>query len=52
MMAIAKNVSSASIPSALMALSGAAFAQEGETVKVGWVDPLSGLMAPVAQTKI
>jgi branched-chain amino acid transport system substrate-binding protein len=23
------------------------FAQKGETVKIGWIDPLSGLMAPV-----
>jgi branched-chain amino acid transport system substrate-binding protein len=52
MMAIAKSVSSASIASALLALSGAAFAQKGETVKVGWVDPLSGLMAPVGQNQI
>jgi len=52
MMAIAKNVLSASIASALLALSGAAFAQKGETVKLGWVDPLSGLMAPVGQNQI
>jgi branched-chain amino acid transport system substrate-binding protein len=52
MMAIAKSVSSASIASALLALSGAAFAQKGETVKIGWVDPLSGLMAPVGQNQI
>jgi branched-chain amino acid transport system substrate-binding protein len=43
---------SASIASALLALSGAAFAQKGETVKIGWVDPLSGLMAPVGQNQI
>jgi branched-chain amino acid transport system substrate-binding protein len=51
-MAIAKNVVSMSIASTLLAVSGAAFAQKGETVKVGWVDPLSGLMAPVGQNQI
>jgi branched-chain amino acid transport system substrate-binding protein len=51
-MAIAKSLMSASIASALLALSGAAFAQKGETVKIGWVDPLSGLMAPVGQNQI
>jgi branched-chain amino acid transport system substrate-binding protein len=34
-----------------LAASGA-FAQKGETVKIGWVDPLSGLMAPVGQNQI
>jgi len=51
-MAIAKNVVSMWIASTLLAVSGAAFAQKGETVKVGWVDPLSGLMAPVGQNQI
>jgi branched-chain amino acid transport system substrate-binding protein len=51
-MAIAKSVLSVSIASTLLALSGAAFAQKGETVKIGWVDPLSGLMAPVGQNQI
>jgi branched-chain amino acid transport system substrate-binding protein len=32
--------------------SGLAFAQKGETVKIGWIDPLSGLMAPVGQNQI
>jgi branched-chain amino acid transport system substrate-binding protein len=32
-----------------VAASGAAFAQKGETVKIAWIDPLSGLMAPVGQ---
>jgi len=27
-------------------------AQQGETVKIGWIDPLSGLMAPVGQNQI
>ena len=51
-MSMPKSVMSASIASALVVLSGAAFAQKGETVKIGWVDPLSGLMAPVGQNQI
>src|SRR5262245_33393499 len=51
-MAIARNLLSLSIASTFLAASGAAFAQKGETVKVGWVDPLSGLMAPVGQNQI
>ncbi|MFT3856238.1 MAG: branched-chain amino acid ABC transporter substrate-binding protein [Aquabacterium sp.] len=31
---------------------GAAFAQKGETVKIAWIDPLSGLMASVGQTQL
>ncbi|MFL6682287.1 MAG: branched-chain amino acid ABC transporter substrate-binding protein [Burkholderiaceae bacterium] len=30
----------------------AAFAQKGETVKIGWIDPLSGLMAPIGQNEL
>jgi branched-chain amino acid transport system substrate-binding protein len=37
---------------ALLALAAGAHAQKGETVKIGWVDPLSGLMAPVGQNQI
>jgi len=32
--------------------SAAAFAQKGETVKIGWIDPLSGLMASVGQNQV
>lgn len=32
--------------------STVAFAQKGETVKVAWIDPLTGLMAPVGQNQI
>jgi len=32
--------------------AAAAHAQKGETVKIGWIDPLSGLMAPVGQNQI
>jgi branched-chain amino acid transport system substrate-binding protein len=51
-MSMSKSVVSASIASAFLVLSGAAVAQKGETVKIGWVDPLSGLMAPVGQNQI
>ena len=51
-MGMAKNVLSVSIASILLAAAGGASAQKGETVKIGWVDPLSGLMAPVGQNQI
>ena len=31
---------------------GVAFAQKGETVKIAWIDPLSGLMAPIGQNQL
>jgi branched-chain amino acid transport system substrate-binding protein len=37
---------------ALAASATPAFAQKGETVKIAWIDPLSGLMAPVGQNQI
>ena len=38
---------------ALLATAGtSAFAQKGETVKVAWIDPLTGLMAPVGQNQV
>ena len=36
----------------LALLSPVALAQKGETVKIGWVDPLSGLMAPVGNNQL
>jgi branched-chain amino acid transport system substrate-binding protein len=36
---------------AALASSGA-LAQKGETVKIAWIDPLSGLMAPVGQNQL
>jgi branched-chain amino acid transport system substrate-binding protein len=33
-------------------VSGAAFAQKGETVRIAWIDPLSGLMAPIGQNQV
>ena len=32
--------------------SSAALAQKGETVKIAWIDPLSGLMGPVGQNQV
>ena len=38
---------------ATLALScSLAYAQKGETVKIAWIDPLSGLMAPVGQNQV
>jgi branched-chain amino acid transport system substrate-binding protein len=36
----------------LALLPAAAFAQKGETVKIAWIDPLSGLMAPIGQNQL
>ena len=36
----------------LIVTAGAALAQKGETIKIGWIDPLSGLMAPVGQNQL
>jgi branched-chain amino acid transport system substrate-binding protein len=38
--------------SALCAVSGLAMAQKGETVKIAWLDPLSGLMAAVGTNQL
>jgi len=35
---------------AMLVGATAAFAQKGETVKIAWLDPLSGLMAAVGPT--
>ena len=37
---------------ALVVASAGAHAQKGETVKIAWIDPLSGLMAPVGQNQL
>ena len=36
----------------LLVTATVATAQKGETVKLGWIDPLSGLMAPVGQNQL
>jgi branched-chain amino acid transport system substrate-binding protein len=40
------------LAAALTLAAGGAQAQKGETVKIGWIDPLTGLMAPVGQNQI
>ena len=37
---------------AALSFAGAALAQKGETVKIAWIDPLSGLMAPVGSNQV
>src|SRR5881397_1356725 len=37
---------------AITSMAGGAFAQKGETVKLAWIDPLSGPMAPVGQNQL
>ena len=37
---------------AILAGAGGAFAQKGETVKIAWLDPLSGLMAAVGTNQL
>ncbi|MEX8519259.1 MAG: branched-chain amino acid ABC transporter substrate-binding protein [Leptothrix sp. (in: b-proteobacteria)] len=37
---------------ALTLCASAALAQKGETVKIAWIDPLTGLMAPVGQNQL
>jgi len=36
----------------MVCAAGAAFAQQGQTVKIAWIDPLSGLMAPVGANQL
>ncbi len=44
-------VRSIAVASLAMCAFGA-FAQKGETVKIAWIDPLSGLMAPVGNNQL
>ena len=37
---------------AVLAFASGAWAQKGETVKIAWIDPLSGLMAPVGSNQL
>lgn len=37
---------------ALAACASGALAQKGETVKIAWIDPLSGLMAPIGSNQL
>ena len=45
-----KKMAWALATSAMFAVS--AYAQKGETVKIAWIDPLSGLMAPVGSNQL
>ena len=36
----------------VMVLTGAAWAQKGETVKIAWIDPLSGPFANIGQNSL
>jgi branched-chain amino acid transport system substrate-binding protein len=40
------------VTASLALSSGLALAQKGETVKIAWIDPLTGLMAPVGQNQV
>jgi len=40
------------LATALLVSGATAFAQKGETVKIAWIDPLSGLMGPVGQNQV
>jgi branched-chain amino acid transport system substrate-binding protein len=51
-MAPVNQTTKIAMAAALLAMAAGAQAQKGETVKIGWVDPLSGLMAPVGQNQI
>ncbi len=42
----------AAVTAVMAGTCGAALAQKGETVKIAWIDPLTGLMAPVGQNQI
>jgi branched-chain amino acid transport system substrate-binding protein len=51
-MALMHRTLNVSIGAALALAAGVAFAQKAETVKIAWIDPLSGLMAPVGQNQV
>src|SRR5690606_18293037 len=46
------RLSSVMVAAVLALGMGAAHAQKGETVKIAWIDPLSGLMASVGQNQL
>jgi branched-chain amino acid transport system substrate-binding protein len=52
-MSLTRRHLSLSIAAGAVVLAAApAFAQKGETVKIAWIDPLTGLMAPVGQNQV
>jgi len=50
--AFARTLPGAATLAALTLAAAPAFAQKGETVKIAWIDPLTGLMAPVGQNQV
>ena len=51
-MKITKQLFGLSVAAGMALNCGAALAQKGETVKIAWIDPLTGLMAPVGQNQV
>ncbi|RQO57309.1 branched-chain amino acid ABC transporter substrate-binding protein [Paucibacter sp. KBW04] len=51
-MGTAKRLMKNAVIASLLLSGAAAFAQKGETVKIAWIDPLSGLMGPVGQNQV
>ncbi|HET9644466.1 MAG TPA: branched-chain amino acid ABC transporter substrate-binding protein [Burkholderiaceae bacterium] len=51
-MNLTRRLFALSVAAALSLGAGLATAQKGETVKIAWIDPLSGLMAPVGQNQL
>ncbi|HEY9027476.1 MAG TPA: branched-chain amino acid ABC transporter substrate-binding protein [Burkholderiaceae bacterium] len=51
-MRLLRTPQSLALAAGLALASCAAFAQKGETVKIAWIDPLSGLMAPIGQNEV
>jgi branched-chain amino acid transport system substrate-binding protein len=51
-MTFTRRLFNLSIAAGLTLNAGLVFAQKGETVKIAWIDPLSGLMAPVGQNQL
>ena len=47
-----KSFAKLALAVATLAVAGLAHAQKGETVKIAWIDPLSGLMAPVGNNQL
>ncbi|MEW6707126.1 MAG: branched-chain amino acid ABC transporter substrate-binding protein [Pseudomonadota bacterium] len=51
-MKLTRRLFNVSVAAGLALNAGIVFAQKGETVKVAWIDPLTGLMAPVGQNQL
>ena len=51
-MTFTRNLIGLTLTATLALHAGMALAQKGETVKIAWIDPLSGLMAPVGQNQL